>query len=118
MMAFEQLESPPEFDAVALIDVEESSATSMVMPLPVKVDGAPVAAGVPEQLGFLKTFTRVGLPVPSVPVTSGWLSLAGELGLVPVSVGRDGGGGGMIEGSSRTILATDGTPAPLRMKSM
>ena len=63
-------------------------------------------------------FTWVGLPVPSVPVTSGWLSLAGELGVVPVSVGADGGGGGEIVGSSRTILATDGTLAALSMKSM
>ena len=103
---------------MALIEVEESSATSIVMPLPVNVDGVPVAAGAPEQLGFSKMFTWVGLPVPSVPVTSGWLSLAGELGVVPVSVGADGGGGGEIVGSSRTILATDGTPAALSTKSM
>jgi hypothetical protein len=45
VIAFEQPESPPAFDAVALIDVEESSATSIVMPLPVNVDGSPIAAG-------------------------------------------------------------------------
>jgi hypothetical protein len=49
-MELEQPESPPALPAVALIGVDESSATEIVMPPPVNVDGLPVAAALPQQV--------------------------------------------------------------------
>ena len=70
--------------------VVEMLGTLTVIPAPVNCATVPVAATLPEQFALLYSFTWVGLPPPTVPFTSGSMSLAGESGSVSVSVGLAG----------------------------
>ncbi len=65
-----------------------SSATSTVRPSEESSLAEPLASGVPEQSAVEKTLTVE--PASAEPLTSGWLSLAGEFGSVSVSCGASG----------------------------
>ena len=73
---------------MALKLVVELSGTETARPGEAKPLALPVAAGAPVQLRVLKSLTVV--PASAEPLTSGLLLLAGESGVVPVTVGAVG----------------------------
>ena len=70
--------------------VVASEGTVTGMPAPANSATDPPLAGEPEQEAFVNTSTVAASP-PAVPLTSGWLSLAGESGSVSVIWGAGGG---------------------------
>ena len=90
MIEFEQPESPAAFAVAALSGVDAPAATGTGIPAPVNCETLPLAAGAPAHVTFVKTFTAVGSPPPTVPFTNGVASLAGDVGSVAVMTGGSG----------------------------
>jgi hypothetical protein len=88
----EQLEGfPAASTAFAENVVVASPGTLAAMPAPVNCATVPVASAVPVQVPFFQTFTLSGDPPPTVPLTRGELSFAGDAGTVAPIVGASGG---------------------------
>jgi hypothetical protein len=68
-----------------------SPGTVTAMPAPVNCATVSVTSAVPLQVPFFQTFTLTGDPPPTVPLTRGELSFAGDAGTVAPIVGASGG---------------------------